>query len=129
MLTGGHPNSPGRTEEVVGRGPRPPMNPRAGGRLPRVLIIAGHLVVDPTDRDEYVASCASIVAAARETDGCLDFSITADTSDAAGVRIYERWESEERLLRFRGSGPSDGQHAAILDADVKRYIVSSVEAP
>lgn len=105
------------------------MNHTAGGRLPHMLIIAGYLVVDPNDRDGYVADCVPVVEAARATDGCLDFSITGDSVDATRVRIYERWESEEQLLRFRGSGPSDGQQAAIIDADVKRYVISSVEDP
>lgn len=105
------------------------MRPTAGLRPPHMLIIAGHLVVEPTTRDAYVAGCAPIVEAARETDGCLDFSITPDSVDATRVRIYERWEGEEQLLRFRGSAPSDGLQGAIIDADVKRYVISSVEGP
>jgi len=49
--------------------------------------------------------------------------------DPARIRVYERWENEERLLAFRGSGPSDGQQAAIIDAHVKRYGVASVGDP
>jgi quinol monooxygenase YgiN len=91
-----------------------------------MLIIAGHLVVSPTERDDYVRECAATVMAARQAAGCLDFSITADSVDPARIRIYERWEGEEQLLAFRGSGPSDGQQAAIVDADVRRYGVASV---
>jgi quinol monooxygenase YgiN len=94
-----------------------------------MLIIAGHLVVSPTDRDAYVADCVTVVEAARAAPGCVDFSITADSVDAARICIYERWEDEEQLLAFRGSGPSDSQQAAILDADVKRYGISSVGEP
>jgi quinol monooxygenase YgiN len=91
-----------------------------------MLIIAGYLVVAPADRDAYVAECASAVEAARTAPGCLDYSITADTVDPARVVIYERWGSEQELLAFRGSGPGDDQQAAILDADVRRYGISSV---
>jgi quinol monooxygenase YgiN len=91
-----------------------------------VLIIAGYLVVSPTDRNAYVEGCAAVVEAARAAPGCLDFSVTADSVDPSRVRVYERWESEPQLLAFRGSGPSDGQQAAIEAADVKRYGVSSV---
>ena len=94
-----------------------------------MLIIAGHLLVSAADRDEYVAECMAVVEAARTAPGCLDFSITADTVDAAMIRIYERWADEEQLLAFRGSGPSEGQQATILDADVKRYVISSVGEP
>jgi quinol monooxygenase YgiN len=68
-----------------------------------MLIIAGHLVVSPTERDDYVRECAATVMAARQAAGCLDFSITADSVDPARIRIYERWEGEEQLLAFRGS--------------------------
>jgi quinol monooxygenase YgiN len=99
-----------------------------GGPTP-VLIIAGHLVVDPAERDAYVASCIPVVHAARAAPGCLDFSITADTLDLAHVRIHERWEDEAPLLAFRGSGPSPGQQAAILHAEVRRYEISAVGDP
>ena len=94
-----------------------------------MLIIAGHIEVDPAARDGYVADCVAIVEAARAAPGCLDFSITADTVDAGRVCIYERWEDEEQLLAFRGSGPSGDQQATIIDADVKRYGISTVGDP
>jgi quinol monooxygenase YgiN len=91
-----------------------------------MLIIAGHLVVGRNERDAYVAECVQVVEAARTAPGCLDFSITVDSVDPTRIRVYERWESEADLLAFRGSGPSDAQQTAILDADVKRYEISSV---
>lgn len=97
--------------------------------MSNMLIIAGHLEVKPADRDRYVVECAVIVEAARATDGCLDFSITADSVDPARILIYERWESEAQLLAFRDAGPSGDQQAQILDADVKRYTISSVGEP
>ena len=93
------------------------------------MIIAGHLAVSPTERDVYVEECVAVVTAARAAPGCLDYSITADSVDPAVVRIFERWETEEQLVAFRGSGPSDDQQAAIVAADVKRYGVSSVGDP
>lgn len=94
-----------------------------------MLIIAGHLVVSATERDSYVASCVPVVEAARATAGCLDFSITADSVDTTRVRVYERWQNEEQLLAFRGAGPSGSQQSTIVDADVKRYLISSVGEP
>jgi quinol monooxygenase YgiN len=83
-------------------------------------------VVSPTERDIYVSECVATVNAARQAPGCLDFSITADSVDPARIRIYERWEGEEQLLAFRGSGPSESQQTAIVDAEVRRYVVDSV---
>lgn len=94
-----------------------------------MLIIAGHLVVDPSARDEYVSGCRQTVEAARRAPGCLDFTITADVVDPGSVRIFERWETEEQLLAFRASGPSGDQQSAIVSADVKRYEISTVGDP
>lgn len=94
-----------------------------------VLIIAGYLIVDAKDREAFVAEGVRAVSMARNAPGCLDFSITADTVDPQRVNIFERWETEEQLLAFRGSGPDSGTAARILDADVKRYVIAAVEAP
>jgi quinol monooxygenase YgiN len=94
-----------------------------------MLIIAGHLAVNAADRDAYVVGCVPIVEAARAAPGCLDFSITADSVDKAHVRIYERWQNADQLLAFRGYGPSEEQRAAIVNADVKRYVITSVGEP
>ena len=94
-----------------------------------MLIIAGHLTVDPAERADYLSQCVAVVEAARVAPGCLDFSITADTLDPSQIRIYECWETETQMLAFRGSGPSDDQQTAIVDADVKRFDISSVGAP
>ncbi len=94
-----------------------------------MLIIAGHLEVSPTERDDDGEGCVTIVEAARAAPGCLDFSITADSVDPARIRVYERRESVEELLAVRGSGPSDGQRAGVIDADVKRHGISAVGEP
>jgi len=94
-----------------------------------MLIVAGHLIVDPTEREAYVAGCRAVVEAARAAEGCLDFSITADLVEPGRINVYERWEAEEPLLAFRGSGPSGDQQAQILDAEVERYEISAVGAP
>lgn len=67
--------------------------------------------------------------AAREAPGCLDFAITADTASADRIQIYQRWSTNEELLAFRSAGPAAGQQAAILDAHVRKYRISSTEDP
>lgn len=94
-----------------------------------MLIIAGHLIVDPADRDGYVAECATAVEQARRTPGCLDFALTADPLDPARVNVYERWESDAELATFRGSGPDADTAARILGAEVHKYRISAVETP
>ena len=46
-----------------------------------MVIVAGHITVDPEERQSYLAGCMSVVEQARRADGCLDFAITADLLD------------------------------------------------
>jgi len=86
-----------------------------------VVIVAGHIVVNPEQRDDYLAGCVEVVRQARRAPGCLDFSLSADLLEPGRVNIYERWESQAAVETFRGSGPSDEQGAAIVAASVSEY--------
>ena len=98
-----------------------------------MVIVAGHLVVDPDEREVYLEGCRVVVELARRTEGCLDFAITADLLDPARVNVYERWESQEAVEAFRGGagtevraqraskGPSGDQQQAILGGAVAEY--------
>ena len=91
-----------------------------------MVIVAGHLIVDPEQRASYLAGCAGVVEQARRAPGCLDFAITADLLAPGRIAIFERWASQAAVEAFRGSGPSDEQGAAILAAVVAEYDVAGV---
>ena len=93
-----------------------------------MVIVAGHIVVDPQRRQAYLAGCVSVVELARGAPGCLDFAITADLVDTGRVNIFERWESQAAVEAFRGGGPSDEQSAAMLAAAVAVYDVADVRS-
>ncbi|MFE9694809.1 putative quinol monooxygenase [Micromonospora sp. NPDC005806] len=94
-----------------------------------MIIVAGTLYVDPAERDAYLASCVEAVLAARSAPGCVDFAVSPDLVEPGRINVYERWESDEQLLAFRGSGPTEEQVAPILGAEVHKFLVSGVEAP
>jgi quinol monooxygenase YgiN len=93
-----------------------------------VIIVAGHIVVAPAQRESYLAGCVTVVEQARHAHGCLDFAITADLIDPSRVNVYERWTSQSAVEAFRGSGPSDEQSAAMLSASVTEYAVAAVRS-
>lgn len=62
-----------------------------------MVIVAGHITVDPERRESYLAGSMSVVEKARRADGCLDFAITADLLDPGRVNLFERWESRRPL--------------------------------
>ena len=94
-----------------------------------MLIIAGHLVLNPADRQAYLTLTQDVAIQARATEGCLDFVQSADPLDPTRVNIFERWISEEPMIAFRELDQPEVLLPAILDADVKRYVIASVEAP
>jgi quinol monooxygenase YgiN len=89
-----------------------------------MVIVSGHLSVDPTERLSYVEGCREVVRLARAAPGCLDFAISADLLDEGRVNVYERWASQADVEAFRGSGPSGDQQAALLAASVAEYDVA-----
>lgn len=91
-----------------------------------MMIVTGYLMLDPQDRDAFVADSVEFVRAARGTSGCLDFAVSADTIDAGRVNVIERWESPEDLKAFRGDGPDDASAARILELAVHDYAVTRV---
>jgi quinol monooxygenase YgiN len=58
-----------------------------------MVIVAGHVAVDPEQREAYLAGSMSVVEKARQAESCLDFAITADLLDPRRVNLFERWES------------------------------------
>jgi hypothetical protein len=98
-------------------------------RVGSVLIIAGSLTLDPADRAAFLAANADAVRQARQATGCLDFVQAADPLDPSRINIFERWDTEDDLLAFRGAGQPATDSPPIQSADVMRYVISSVEEP
>jgi quinol monooxygenase YgiN len=74
-----------------------------------MLIVCGHLVLDPEDRDAHVMASVSAVRLARQAPGCLDFAVSADPVDPTRVNVFERWAGPEDLDAFRASGGPDDE--------------------
>jgi quinol monooxygenase YgiN len=89
-----------------------------------MVIVAGHIAVDPEQRESYLAGSISVVEKARRADGCLDFAITADLLDPGRVNLFERWESQAAVKTFRRSAPSNKQRAAMLSVSVAEYDIA-----
>jgi len=94
-----------------------------------MIIIAGQLYLDDGDRDRYLAAVAEVTRQARRAPGCLDFVQAADPLDPGRINIYEQWESDEDLHRFRTSGGPELALPPLRSARVHKYRISSVEEP
>jgi quinol monooxygenase YgiN len=93
------------------------LDTKATGLERTMVIVAGHITVEPQQRKSYRAGCVRIVEQARRAVRCLDVAICADPGR---VNIFERWES-------RRWGPSAAaaltreQRPAMLTVSVHEY--------
>lgn len=90
-----------------------------------MIIVTGHLTVEPARRTAYLQGCVAVVEAARQAPGCLDFAISADLLDPGRVLVVERWASAEAVEAFRGGGPTREMQGMVESADVTEYVVTS----
>lgn len=91
-----------------------------------MLIVAGHLVLDPADREAHVEASAEAVRLARAAAGCLDFAVSADPVDPARVNVFERWVRKEDLRAFREAGADDDAQVdfdRIVAFEIEEYLV------
>jgi quinol monooxygenase YgiN len=91
-----------------------------------MVIVAGHITVDPEQRESYLAGCMSVVENARRADGCLDFAITANLLDPGRVNLFERCETQATVETFRRSAPRNRQGAATRSVSVGEYDIADV---
>ena len=63
-----------------------------------MIAILGHIDVDPSVRDEVVASTVDLqLATQTDEPGCVIYTIAADPAHPGRIRIVELWESAEAL--------------------------------
>jgi quinol monooxygenase YgiN len=92
-----------------------------------MIIVAGHLRVDTAERDAFIARSREAVELARNTTGCHDFAVSADSVDPERINVYERWTDRPALKAFRGDGPDDELTALIVSADLREFEVQPGE--
>ena len=97
------------------------------GRLVCMIIVSGWLIVDPGERESYLAGCREVIVQARAAPGCIDFHLSADPIEPGRINVFEQWDSVADVDRFRGAGTPDEQAAAILDARVHQHDIATPE--
>ena len=62
-----------------------------------MIIIAGSLSFEPSDRSDVLASLAEVTEASRRDAGCVEYSWAEDLEAPNTFRFFECWESQELL--------------------------------
>jgi quinol monooxygenase YgiN len=92
-----------------------------------VILIAGYTIVEAGKRDAAVAAFAEMVGRARKFDGCIDLSISADSVDSERVNLFECWQDQKSLNRWRKV--AKGPRIKLREAHVKLYRCGDAEKP
>jgi quinol monooxygenase YgiN len=94
-----------------------------------LVIVAGHFVVDPDQREQFLRGRADVTRASRAEAGCITYAFSPDPLEPGRVLLFERWESKAALaahlaaLRQRPR-PPDG--VEVRESAVQQYEISAV---
>jgi quinol monooxygenase YgiN len=94
-----------------------------------VIIVAGHFVVDPEQREQFLNSRADVMRTSRSEAGCITYAFSRDPLDPSMVLLFERWESKAALadhltaLRHR---PRPPDLVEVRASEVQQYEISAV---
>jgi quinol monooxygenase YgiN len=91
-----------------------------------MVIVAGHIEVEPEEREAHIEGFLEVVETAREAAGCLEFTIGADPIDPGRVNLFERWESQAAVKAFRKRAPRNRKAKAMPSGSVAEYDVADV---
>ena len=62
-----------------------------------MIVVAGHLSIDPDQRDAALAAIGPVMAATRAEPGNTDYRFSIDAEDPSRINLLEIWESEEAI--------------------------------
>lgn len=96
-----------------------------------MLVIAGHVAIDPAKREEAIAASIEMMKATHQEAGCISYTFSADLEDPGRFRIFEEWESDDALAaHFAAPHMASFQKAmggfGVKEMAVQKYEVSSV---
>jgi quinol monooxygenase YgiN len=62
-----------------------------------MIILMGHIYLNPVDVNEFVTDVRAITTSTKAETGCLFYAATLEDAPAERMLIVERWQDEESL--------------------------------
>ncbi|MFI5428839.1 hypothetical protein [Aeromicrobium sp. UC242_57] len=90
-----------------------------------MIIVAGWLLLEPSDRPAYLAGCREVVEQARAAPGLSRLQPHRRRPGGWADQRVRAVGQRGGLTAFRGEGPDEEQQAEVLDASVRRYQIAS----
>lgn len=92
-----------------------------------MIIIAGYSLADADKRDAAVEALANMVERARQQDGCIDLSLSADSVDPERINVFECWRDEPSWKAWRKVAKPP--RVKLREGVVKLYRCDKAEKP
>jgi len=94
-----------------------------------VIVIAGHLTIDPAKRDEALAAMRECIDATRAEEGNVAYQFSEDITEPNRINITEIWRDDDALTEHFGTPHLTGFMAAVPgfmagSSELIRYDVS-----
>jgi len=92
-----------------------------------VIIIMGHVRVDPSEVREFLDDMEAIGPRTRDEKGCLFYSVTLEDASTGRMVVAERWQDQESLTaHLQGEQVAAFQKwAGRIGIEVLRYDASN----
>ena len=87
-----------------------------------MLIVTGHLTIDPERREEAEAAVRACVTATRQEAGNEDYRFSWDLDEPGRLNLVEQWADEEAMQAHMGT-----PHLAEMMTAIGPCIAGSVE--
>jgi quinol monooxygenase YgiN len=94
-----------------------------------VVIVAGHFIVDPQQREQFLSSREDAMRISRSEAGCITYAFSPDPLDPSRVLLYERWESKAALadhLTAMRQRPRPPDVVEVRESELQQYEISAV---
>ena len=96
-----------------------------------MIVIAGHVVLDPNQREAAATAAREMMSETRKEAGCISYAFSADLDQPGRFLVFEEWESDEALRAHFGSPHMARFQKAVgglgvREMKVQRYEVSKV---
>jgi quinol monooxygenase YgiN len=80
------------------------------------ILIAAHIDVEPTTREECLKTAQPYIDGALSQEGCLCYSWCADMHNPARIEVFEEWTDEDALAQ-----PFKEVHYASMLAHIGKF--------
>src|SRR5688500_14928133 len=94
-----------------------------------MIVVSGLIVMNPEKYDRAMELTDILCEKTRAEDGCISYEFFATPSDPSRYRVFEEWESEEKLTAHQAAPHLADFYAAageleISSAELFRYDVT-----